>query len=207
MLLLDLFCGAGGCSKGYVDAGFKVVGVDIKCQKNYPYEFIQADALEYAREYSHEYDVIHASPPCQAYSILTPKKYRHNHPDMINETREVLISTGKPFVIENVPGARHKLRNPLTLCGSMFELPIQRHRYFEIFPELNVLTSPCHHISNPVYVCGSKKINGEYVPEPTTNKIKEAMGIDWMVRKELDQAIPPAYTRFIGEHLRKYFNS
>ena len=127
-LLLDLFCGAGGCSAGYVRAGFKVVGVDNKCQKNYPYEFIQADALEYVRSHGHEYDVIHASPPCQAYSCLTPARYKHNHADMIDETRDALEESKKPFVIENVSGARHKLKSPLMLCGSMFGLPIRRHR-------------------------------------------------------------------------------
>lgn len=104
--LLDLFCGAGGAAMGYHRAGFDVVGVDIKPQKHYPFEFHQGDALEYVAAHGHEYDVIHASPPCQGYSEETPLEYRGNHPRMIGAVRDALQKIGKPYIIENVDGAR-----------------------------------------------------------------------------------------------------
>src|SRR3989304_4174740 len=105
-VVLDLFCGGGGSSMGYFDAGFRVIGVDIAPQKHYPFTFIQADALEYCAAHGAEFDAIHASPPCQRYSIATPIRHRDNHPDLIAPTRVALQLTGKPFVIENVENAR-----------------------------------------------------------------------------------------------------
>lgn len=127
--LLDLFCGAGGAGMGYYRAGFEVVGVDIKPQPRYPFEFIQGDALEYARQHGKEFDVIHASPPCQVHSGITPDKTRHV--DLIPQTREVLQSLKKIYVIENVNGARRSLCYPITLCGAQFGLKVYRHRLFE----------------------------------------------------------------------------
>ncbi len=129
--LLDLFCGAGGASAGYHRAGFEVVGVDIKPQPHYPFEFHQADALEFPLE---GYDAYHASPPCQAYSVCTKQEQKKNYKKLIGSIRNRLIPTGKPFVIENVLGAKLDLRANILLCGTMFGLPIHRHRIFEMFP-------------------------------------------------------------------------
>ena len=130
---------------GYHRAGFQVVGVDIKPQPRYPFEFHQADALEYLAQHGAEFDAIHASPPCQAYSEATPMERRQDHPDLINPTREAILKTGKPFVIENVESARNRLVNPVMLCGSSLGLLIERHRYFEINPQMFILTNPCQH--------------------------------------------------------------
>ena len=129
--LLDTFCGAGGAAVGYSRAGFtEIVGVDIEPQKNYPFEFIQADALEYLKEHGHEFDAIHASPPCQGYSIMRnlPWNKDREYPLLIDPVRELLESINKPWAIENVMGAHLRAG---WLCGTMFELPFYRHRAFE----------------------------------------------------------------------------
>src|SRR5690348_16558972 len=140
--LLDLFCGAGGCSMGYHRAGFEVVGVDIKPQKNYPFEFHQADALEFLKIHGHEFDAIHASPPCQRYSV---GRHIHqsggNHPDLVHPTRSLLEATGKPWVIENVMGSPVA---GVTLCDLMFGLKVLRHRLFETSFYCMVPTHPQH---------------------------------------------------------------
>lgn len=210
--LLDLFCGAGGAAMGYSRAGFEVVGVDIKPQKNYPFEFHQADALEFLAQHGREYDMIHASPPCQAYSITKNlETARADHPVLIEPTREALKNSRKPYVIENVPGA--PLINPIMLCGTMFGLGVIRHRLFEIRPFVVYLTSSCHH-NGPVMPMWWKSRRIALANGKTFNYItvagksflmpeaKRAMGIDWMNRDELSQAIPPAYTEFIGKQLR-----
>jgi DNA (cytosine-5)-methyltransferase 1 len=206
MRLLDLFCKAGGAGMGYHRAGFEVVGVDIKPQPRYPFEFHQADALEYAAAHGHEFDVIHASPPCQAYSCFTPLAHRDNHPDLIAVTRDLLRSIGKPYIIENVTGARHLLDNPLLLCGSMVGLNVWRHRYFEVWPPVLLLTPPCRHDFKPVLITdhGGPNANGIGKPRKRTpiDIKRQAAGIDWMTEAELSEAIPPAYTEFIGRHLR-----
>lgn len=204
--LLDLFCGSGGAGMGYSRAGFDVTGVDIVAQKRYPFEFHQADALDYVREHGHEFDVIHASPPCQRYSARTFDRERHA--DLIPETRDSLIKTGKVWVIENVP--RAPLIDPVVLCGSSFELRVRRHRLFE---SPIALSAPAcdHEWQNndkifriydhkkwfdsgvvAVYGTGGRKGNEHW---------KSAMGIDWMTHAEIVQAIPPAYTEFIGRQL------
>jgi len=202
--LLDCFCGAGGSARGYQQAGFYVVGIDINPQPRYVGdEFFQADALEFIAAHGHEYDVIHASPPCQAYSEMTAKKYRGNHPDLIAPTRELLAATGRPYVIENVENARRLLVNPVMLCGSMFKLNLWRHRYFEIWPPVFLLTHPCDHSLEPVLITGTtrrKPENGGRF-EYSAQQCREASGLNWMTRGEMDQAIPPVYTRFIGERL------
>lgn len=201
MILLDLFCGAGGASVGYSRSGFDVVGVDIAPQKNYQFEFYQADALEFVRGYWRDFDVIHASPPCQRYSQCTPVDYRKNHPDLISAVRALLEDTGKPFVIENVSGARHLLRDPLMLCGSMFGLQVYRHRYFEIYPPRLILRPGCNHSASPVLVSGTTRRKSRGRVEYSAAEKRAAMDIDWMTVKELDEAIPPAYTEFIGRQL------
>lgn len=194
---------------GYYRAGFDIVGVDIKPQKNYPFMFVQADALEYASRHGLEYDAIHASPPCQRYSVCTPTTHKENHPDLIAPTREVLRALGKPYVIENVSGARKLLINPMMLCGSMFGLNIWRHRYFEIWPEWFTLVPPCNHAFIPVKISGhsTRRINGRRVGVNTVNERLTAIGIDWMTGSEVTESIPPAYTEFIGKHLIELLGS
>lgn len=205
MRLLDLFCGAGGAAMGYYRAGFTdIVGVDHKPQKRYPFEFVQADALEYVAEYGSEFDLIHASPPCQRFSVATPMTHRTKHPDLIAPTREAILAIGRPFIIENVPGARRELKGPLVmLCGSMFGLAIRRHRYFEVSPSLAVLTPPCDHSKPIVYITGSTGSSGCGFPRKDASKDDKckAIGIDWMVTSELDEAIPPAYTEWLGRRI------
>lgn len=201
--ILDLFCGAGGAAMGLHQAGFEVVGVDIKPQPHYPFEFHQADALTYPLE---GFDAYWASPPCQRYSHETPPERRMNHPDLIDRVRELLQATGKPYAIENVRGARFLLRDPLMLCGTMFGLPTQRHRYFEVHPNHFILQITCQHDKLPIVVTGTTRRKTGRLEYPVA-ACREAMQIDWMTRKELDEAIPPAYSRFIGEQLMKGIQS
>lgn len=208
--LLDAFCGAGGAGMGYYQAGFDVVGVDIKPQKHYPFEFIQADALEFIARHGKDFDVIHASPPCQKYArTKNLKTSRKDHPDLIEPTRQALIATGKSYIIENVTGA--PLINPVMLCGTMFGLGVIRHRLFECNPIIWWPPAPCQHEGKIVPMWWksrqrallSKKYKYIHVVGSSflMPEAKEAMGIDWMVRDEISQAIPPAYTHWIGEQL------
>jgi len=202
--LLDLFCGGGGATRGYQNAGFYVVGIDIKPMPRYcGNEFHQADALEYLAEYGAEFDVIHASPPCQHYSFACKAAHTsEKFPDLLPKTRDTLISVNRPYVIENVPGA--PMIPNLILCGSYFGLPIVRHRLFEIYPPIFILVPSCNHVIAPIGVYGNgtnswyRKKTGH---NASTNDWRKAMGIDWMTKKELAEAIPPAYTEFIGKQL------
>lgn len=207
--LLDLFCGAGGAGEGYHRAGFDVTGVDLARQPNYPHAFVQADALEYLREHGGEFDVIHASPPCQAYSTITPDQSRH--PRLIAPVRDLLIASGKPYVIENVAGARRELVEPMMLCGSSFGLNVRRHRFFESSEWL--MSIPCDHESQPamVGVYGDHGYDGHLYRASDGSKrgrraadvhaAREAMGMGWGTWREVAEAIPPAYTEFIGAQL------
>lgn len=201
-VLLDLFCGAGGCTKGYQRAGFYVVGVDIKPQPRYcGDEFVQADALEYlATADLPRFDAIHASPPCQRYTKARNLQ-GNEHPDLVAPVRELLRATGKPFVIENVPGA--PLHNPVTLVGSMFGLRTMRPRLFECSFDVPFVMAPPAAAKHAKM--GRKPQPGEYVHVvghvSDVDYCRKAMGIDWMGQKELAQAIPPAYTEWIGKHL------
>lgn len=208
-LLLDLFCCAGGAAMGYYRAGFDVVGIDIAKQPRYPFRFIQADALGYVAEHGHEFDAIHASPPCQRYSVQTAPAHRDNHPDLIAPVRELLQATGKPYVIENVENARALLRNPVKLCGSMFGLNLWRHRYFEIWPDMLLLTMTCNHSELPVLITGTTRRKAENGGrfEFTAQQCRDASGLYWMTRSEMDEAIPPAYTEWIGTHLMQHVQS
>jgi DNA (cytosine-5)-methyltransferase 1 len=185
---------------GYHRAGFEVVGVDHRPQPNYPFEFHQDDAFHFLENHYEEFDVLHASPPCQAYSEATPMAARANHPDLIGSVRQAFRAICKPYVIENVDGARYKLEDPFYLCGTMFGLNLYRHRWFEVRPFINSLVSPCYHQGNPVVVSGSRHGKGE-------SKIPEMIAgleVPWMkIRHEVRQAIPPAYTEWIGKQLIK----
>jgi len=198
MRLLDLFCGAGGAAMGYSRAGFDdIVGVDIHPQPNYPFEFVQADALEYLTEHGQEFDAIHSSPPCQRYSTLT--KAPLTHPDLYAPTRTALHQNKKPFVIENVIGAPYHYG--FILCGSMFGLKVRRHRNFET-SWLHFLELRCSHGARPITITG----NGGGGPSRHSWKgIKsewpEYMGMPWATPKECTQAIPPVYTEYVGTNL------
>jgi DNA (cytosine-5)-methyltransferase 1 len=205
--LLDLFSGAGGAGMGYHRAGFEVVGVDINPQPHYPFEFHQADALEYLAEHGHEFDAIHASPPCQGYSRVKNLIGEGKYPKLIEPVRAALIASGKPYVIENVIGA--PLLNPLMLCGEAFGLGTYRHRLFETSFPVPFMMHSTHNRSvdkssgknrrrEMVQVWGHAQYAG-YL-----ERAKTAMGIDWDIREEeLAEAIPPAYTEYIGGWLRK----
>lgn len=192
---------------GYHRAGFEVVGVDIKKQKRFPFEFIQADALEMLenKAFLDSFDVIHASPPCQTHSATKHLRNAQGKTttkiDLIPQTRAALIASGKPYVIENVPGA--PLINPIQMCGSSFGLTVRRHRLFECNYEL--IGSICDHKKQgkPVGIYGSMRdeIPGGGHTAKTIEQAREAMGIDWMIWGELVEAIPPAYTEFIGKQL------
>jgi len=205
--LLDLFCGGGGASMGYYRAGFEVVGVDIKKQPRYPFDFVQGDALILAVLMCEYFDVIHASPPCQFASILTPPENKPNHPNLIPATKEVLQNSGKFYVIENVPGAKEHLTNPLLLCGTMFGLNLWRHRFFEIHPRIAPPVAKCNHSKNPVVVSGTTRrlIRGKR-RDFSAKERRDAMDVPWMRIIDMDQAIPPAYTEFIGRELISLLN-
>jgi len=208
--LLDLFCGGGGTGMGYHRSGFDVTGVDMKPQPKYPFRFIQADALDYVAQYGWMYNAIHASPPCQTHSSITKTaKSEGNHLDLIPVTRFWLQSLGLPYVIENVPGARNSLRNPLMLCGTMFGLYVQRHRLFES-NILLIAPSHCNHTMKVAKHGRPAKRFEEYAAVTghfsDVEYARIAMGIDWMGQKDLAQAIPPAYTEYIGKQLIGLFN-
>lgn len=199
--MLDLFCGAGGAAVGYHRAGFDVVGVDIAPQPHYPYEFHQGDALKYLLEHHGEFDAFHASPPCQAFTNAQ-RIQGNEHPDFIRSTRNAFLLIGKPWVIENVPGA--PLRSPVTLCGADFSLRTYRHRLFE---SSHRIVRPCEHAEHltPLAKMGRHPKPGEFMHVvghfSGVAAAREAMGIDWMTRDELSESIPPAYTSFIGRQL------
>jgi DNA (cytosine-5)-methyltransferase 1 len=214
--LLDLFSGAGGAAVGYHRAGFtEIVGVDNRPQKNYPFTFIQADALEFlAGVQPGEYDLIHASPPCQGYSGLKGLTAKE-HPRLIEPVRAELQRIGGVWAIENVEGA--PLHSPVLLCGSSFGLRVWRHRLFEVAPQrVRVLSRcrrpQCRHAfcPEPLDVTGTggmqktprKALGGGLSRKPKDlTDARDAMGIDWMTRPEIAQAIPPAYTHWLGRQL------
>ncbi len=186
--LLDLFCGGGGATKGYQMAGFDVVGVDIKAQPHYcGDEFHCADAMNFPLN---GYDVIHASPPCQGYANVTLwRGKQENHPRLIIDIRERLQKWGGPYIIENV--RTKELKTSFVLCGTMFDLPIRRHRYFETNWNELILTLSCNHGNDLPFEHKQEKA---YI---------KAMGIDWMTNHEGREAIPPVYTEWIGKQLMR----
>jgi DNA (cytosine-5)-methyltransferase 1 len=198
MKLLDLFCGAGGAGYGYHLAGFDVVGVDINPQANYPFEFVQGDALEYLKLHGNEFDFIHASPPCQRFSQMGQwNRDKSVHPDFIEPIRKILIELRKPYVIENVP--KSPLINPVVLCGSMFGLGVIRHRLFECSFELSN-DRKCNH-TGKFYTVLTKSCrpSGDMFAKSSVANGRVAMQADWMTQREMGESIPPAYTKFIGE--------
>lgn len=204
-LLLDLYSGAGGAAAGYAAAGFDVVGVDIKPQPRYPFTFHQGDALVYLATHGHRYDAIHASPPCQDHSKTRHHSAgrRHGTGHLLDATRDALTQLGRPWIIENVPGA--PMRADYRLCGCMFGLPgLRRERWFETSWQGFDLRHPCHHADATVTVAGHP--GGSSARDGSagfgdTATWRTAMGIDWMTAKELAQAIPPAYTEYLGHQL------
>lgn len=224
--LLDLFCCEGGAAMGYHRAGFDVVGIDIENRaKRYPFEFIQADAIEYALKHGHEFDAIHASPPCQAYSI-TKHSHDKEHPDLVEPTRDALRATGRPYIIENVPGA--PLIDPITLCGSSFDLTatdddgtrlvLKRHRLFESNVHLWPVECLCLLYKDRGYQVGgaygggsadrthAREVRrGGYTPGKSVRG--GLLGIDWMTLHGLSQSIPPAYTEYLGTQLLEHIGA
>jgi DNA (cytosine-5)-methyltransferase 1 len=201
--LLDLFCGAGGTAKGYHDAGFDIVGVDIVDQPHYPFEFIQNDALRGWPNYVH-FDAIHASPPCQAFTAYRRRGHGvgDNYPDLIDATRHLLMNSGLPYILENVPGS--PLRNHIQLCGTSFGLDVRRHRWFE--SNIAMLAPPCNHNQPRRFPQATNRENMRRTVEIGVWRIplhiqQKAMGIDWMTLPELTEAIPPAFTEYIGTQL------
>jgi DNA (cytosine-5)-methyltransferase 1 len=197
---------------GYSRAGFEVVGVDIKPQPHYPFEFAQDDVFTWwdywkLAEIQDRYDAIHASPPCQAYSAMRNMWPDRVHPDLIRPTRDLLDGIALPYVIENVPGA--PMRPDLILCGSHFGLRVRRHRWFEANGWLSPFAITCRHDENFITVTGTGAANftrrtpggGPHRKPQGVADARNAMGVDWMTRAELSQAIPPAYTEWIGRQL------
>lgn len=208
--LLDLFCCAGGAGMGYHRAGFEVVGVDIDPQPRYPFAFIQADVTKLDQRFLKFFDAIHASPPCQRYSDLAKRNGNaEDHPDLVDPVRDMLIASGRPYIIENVEGA--PLRDAVMLCGTMFPgLRVLRHRLFESNIEL---TTPPHGKHPLVFTHDKRKGHYGKLNEMvdfvqvtgggncSKAAASDAMAIDWMTKEEMNEAIPPAFTQHLGEQL------
>ena len=217
--LLDLFCGAGGCSMGYHRAGFDVTGVDLNPQPNYPFEFIQADAMTYPLE---GFDAYAGSPPCEGFTQMSARwrgkgTKADTYPDLLTPTLARFRQLSAPWVIENVQGAVHHMRATLTLHGGMFGLGVHRPRLFESNVLLLIPKAPA--CKQPIGVYGTKpdgrttyryRNNGNYKGKSliraakSVEEAREVMGIDWMTWDEIRNAIPPAYTEFIGHQLIGY---
>jgi DNA (cytosine-5)-methyltransferase 1 len=212
MRLLDLFCGAGGAAMGYAQAGFvEIVGVDTRPQPRYPFRFVQGDALEYLRCWGSEYDVIHASPPCQGYSRLRhlPWLKDKRYPLLLEPLHDLLAALGKPWVIENVETAP---LDGVVLCGASLGLRVYRHRRFA---SNLLLLAPAHRQHTAVIGHGRGLNRLRTMPRSlgyisvaghqafSRTEARTAMEIDWMTLAELTQAIPPAYTRWVGAQLLK----
>lgn len=210
MRVLDAYSCAGGAGMGYHQAGFQVVGVDIAPQPNYPFEHHVADAVEFIWKHGTEFDFIHASPPCQKFSTITEDYGKH--PDLIGPTREVLVATGVPLVIENVMGA--PIRKDLWLCGEMFGIRVIRHRKFEL-SDPALVPQPAHLKHRGRATGSGRSYRGDYnIPgyyasvygtgggKGSVQEWQDAMGIHWTdSKRELAEAIPPAYTKYIGTHV------
>lgn len=206
-ILYDIFSGAGGATRGYQEAGFEVWGIDIELQPRYCGDrFIRMDAVDFIAACQEGVygmpDVWHASPPCQVFTSLQGR-WGREYPDLVAATRAALRETGRPYVIENVVGA--PLENPLMLCGSMFDLRVIRHRLFETDPAIWFPPGQCTHPKGAVGRRGHlgdrewMTVTGHF---SDVKKAQHAMGgLTWMTQRELSQAIPPAYTKWLGEQM------
>lgn len=219
MRVLDLFCCGGGAARGYAQAGFDVVGVDIKPQTNYPYEFHQADAIEFLLTHGTGFDLVHASPPCQGYSSHVTgvgewdRTQGKNEPRLIAATREAAISVGRPYIIENVIGAVDSMGFSVLLCGTMFGLPISRHRLFETsFAMLAPGHPSCKGVAKDYaarrgWEYRDMSVTGKGRRTGTGSRWKEVLGIpvhEDMSLHQLRESIPPAYTKFMGKQAAAY---
>lgn len=191
---------------GYVRAGFRVVGVDREPQPRYPFAFWCRDALFFLARFGRFFDAIHASPPCQAFTNAQ-KLQGNEHPNLIEPVRELLIELGKPYIIENVPGA--PLDDPVELCGAMFGLGTYRHRLFETNWELAAPEHPEHTVRTTKM--GRAPVEGEYMHIvgnfSGVARAREVMDMPWATRDGLREAIPPAYTEHIGGQLRAHLDN
>lgn len=214
--LLDLFCGAGGAAAGYARAGFDVIGVDHVHQPRYPFKFVKADALEVLSDLRTRlrdvFTLVHASPPCQAYSSATCSQgsgARERYPDLVGPVRDALVAARIPYVIENVPGA--PLKWWVELCGTMFPgLKVYRHRWFECWPFIGEPAGHPEHV-HEVGPMGHRVRDHGWMTVcghcSSVVKAREAMGIDWPMRRdEVEEAIPPPYTRWIGRRMLEVVN-
>lgn len=213
--LLDLFAGAGGASAGYDRAGFHVTGVDIARQPNYPYTYVNRDALELLSDgrwvpFVRTFDLIHASPPCQSFSAYRRRGngVGDNYPDLIETVRGLLKATSKPYIIENIPGS--PLQDPVVLCGSSFGLDVRRHRLFE--SNIPLVAPDCNHEwQTPRFPQATNRANLRSTVEVGAYRCSRyapgAMGIDWMTNSEVSEAIPPAYTHFLGRQAYAYLRA
>jgi len=219
-LALDLFCKAGGVSMGLHRAGFDVVGVDIEPQPRYPFKFVQGDAMAFDLS---GFNFIWASPPCQGYTAMRHAPgAKGTAPRLIGPMRDRLMKCESPWVIENVSEAREDMRNPITICGTMFGLgaqgyDLQRHRLFET--NFGLTAPECRHRPDRPTIgvyggharCRSAKHGGRGTKDAWEGGHKaaasEAMGIDWMTLEELSEAIPPAYSEYIGRAALKYMQA
>lgn len=219
MKLLDLFCCAGGAATGYARAGFEVTGIDINPQPRYPFQFQQADVMSLSVKFLRMFDAIHASPPCQGYSAMRTMPNAKETPMLIDQIRALLERCGRPYIIENVEQAGWAMKSPVLLCGTMFGLgtegcELRRHRLFEAnFP----LVAPrCQHTGSPVvgvYGGHARRRSAKHGGRSTRDiwsaghrvAMSEALGgMPWATCAELSEAIPPAYTEFIGAQLMEY---
>lgn len=209
---LELFSRQGGTAMGLHQAGFEVTCVDIEPQPRCPFEFHQADAVEYVKEHGHKYHLIAGGPPCQRYS-LTQRIQGNEHPDLIGEFRDAAISTGRPYLIENVEEARPELVNPIMLCGPAFGLRTYRHRLFESNVEL---TAPwptddqgrehdvLYHrwttvkMGRPLRWGDFYHAVGNFSNVPY---VRFDMGVEWMTREGIRECIP-TYAWYLGRQLR-----
>ena len=202
--LLDLFCGAGGAAMGYYQAGFHVTGVDIKPQPRYPFEFIQGDVMALELEFLRQFDAIHASPPCQwiTYAASQWRAQGQEYPKLLEPIRERLVRAGRPYVIEQPVGK--VLHHPLLLNGAMFGLRVKRDRYFETNWYLPMCLLPQDTKPTKMRRPFDARTGQLFYPVGHFSGVKEAgviMECAWMTQKELAQAIPPAYAKYIGERL------
>ena len=202
--LLDLFCCAGGAGMGYARAGFEVVGLDIDPQPRYPFQFIQGDVRDLPNFFLASFDAIHASPPCQAYTPLGALHPHKEYPDLVAYTRALLDGSGVPYIMENVMSAPLVKERSVVLCGEMFGLRTIRHRRFESRLTLTAPPHPPHTAKTATKQRKARWAEGWHVSVTGDVGVyvgPEAMGIDWMSGDELCEAIPPAYTEYLGRQL------